>query len=68
MKPWRVRTLMVIILLLAIDLGAYHTMMTDGSTWAVVAFLLMNLMVPVVTGLFLSIRRISRDHTSTTLY
>ncbi|WP_406699589.1 hypothetical protein V5E97_12075 [Singulisphaera sp. Ch08] len=71
MKRLRVKTLMVVVLFAAIDLASYHTMITDGSAWAVVVFLVMNVMMPMVAvmvGLFLAIRRIWRDHTSTTLY
>lgn len=68
MKRWRVRTLMAIVLFFAIDLAVYHTMTTDGSTWAVVTFLVINLMMPVVGGLILAISRIMRDHSNTTLY
>ena len=63
-----IRMLMAVVLYLAIDLASYHTMMTNGSGMAIVVFLVMNGLVPVMVGISLMVRRVWRDHTSTTLY
>ena len=63
-----IRWLMAVVLYLAIDLASYHAMMANGSGVAIVFFLVMNGLVPVMVGAGLIVRRIRRDHTPTTLY
>ena len=68
MFRWRTRTFMVGIVFVAIDLANYRAMMANGSPIAIAIFLLMNGVAPVLLGLGLAIRRMRRDHTSSTIY
>jgi hypothetical protein len=63
-----VRSLLAVILYVAIDLASYRVMIANGSGWAIAVFLVANGVVPAVIGLVLLIQRLRRDHTPTTLY